>query len=162
MLQDANLHQLRRSNSTSSVSIIDRLGVQGRAQSASRIRTNMMRSSSKQNLLQTRVHGRLAFNRHRNTKSLHNQTQNRSSSRVRTIDDRQTVEKRRRRRRLNMRKVTPVIERLGVRSGGNTATQSSANTRARLGRIAKRRNSDARNQIINGDTQQTAGRSSSR
>lgn len=162
LLQDENLHPLRRNNSMSSVSIIDRLGVQGRAQSASRIRTNMMRSNSKQNLSQTRVRGRSASRRRRNSNSLHNQTQNGSNSRVRTNQDVQPVEKRRRRKRFNMRKVTSVIERLGVRSGGNTATQSSANTRARLGRIAKRRNSDARNHIINGNTQPTAGRSSSR
>lgn len=161
LLLDANHQPLRRSNSISSVSIIDRLGDRGRANSLPRS-ANMMRSNSKQNLSQTRIRGRSTSRRRRNSKARHNQTQNRTNTRVYTNGDVQPAGMRRRRRRSNMRKVTPVIERLGVRRGGNTATRSNANTRARLGRIAKRRNSDARNQIINEDTQQTAGRSSSR
>lgn len=173
-MKKANRRPLQRNNSISSVNITDRLGVRGRTRSrarlASRNRNNLTRTNSNQSLLQrsnshTRFRGRFASRQPPKSQTRQNQTQLYSNSRIRTNNDAQSVQNHLIRQRMpsELSKGTSVIERLGVRRGGNTETQPNANgknTLIYLGRFAKRHNSNVRNRILNGGTQQAAGQSS--
>lgn len=160
-------------DSTSNISIADRLGVRSGARSRAR---SMSRKSQKsnQNLMQrstsqARIRGRSASRQRRNPQTRLNQMQLRSNSRINSNGNEQPSQNRRRligrSSRSSLRKVRSVIERLNVRRGGINATQPNANGKNKQIRrdgIAKRDNSSVRNRPVNAGKQEAAGLSSSR
>lgn len=184
--------KLQRNNSLANVSITDRLGVRGRprlrrqpatavransrARSSSRNRNNLKRTNSNQNLLQRsnsqsrKARGRSASRQRQNIPQRNrSRSRSRANANVNARAQQQPINNNqrrliRRRSRSNLRKVTSVNDRLGVRGvggGGKSNTNTQLN-HVRRGRITKRRNSTVRNQIVNNGKQQAAGRSRSR
>lgn len=153
--------------STSNLSITDRLGVRGGVSSLARSASGKSKKSRSPS--QARVSGRSALRQRRNPQTRQNQMQHRSNSRIHANGNEQSLRNRRRliRRvsRTNLRQVSSVVERLNVRRGGINATQPNASgksKRIRRGGITQRYNSNARNQPVNAGKQAAAGQSSSR
>lgn len=181
--------RLNRNNTNGS--ILDRLGVRGRSRTRqagakqrassrgrSASRNRLQRTSSRQNLTNGQQRGRSATRQKRGVSaSLQQRAQSRqraqprqrSQSRARNIANAALQQNRRklirRRSRSNLRKVTSVNSRLGVRgpnAANNVARAKTAGKLVRRGRVAKPRRGNVRNQVLTGGRQQPVKRSRSR
>lgn len=158
------------------VSILDRLGERGRsrtrnaplqtrassrARSASRGRSNLTRTNSKQNLanVQNAQRGRSASRQRAQPRQ---RSRSRSRNRVAAAAAKPAINTRnrliRRRSRSNLRKVTSVNSRLGVRRQANANNGQNAKNGIRRGRIVKPRQNNVRNQVANGRNANAGGR----